>query len=69
MTLDQLTTLLGWCTLINGAILVFSTIALVGFRKPVARVHEALFKIDDQNLAQAYFRYLAQFKILVIASI
>ncbi|WP_417670808.1 DUF6868 family protein [Roseibium sp.] len=66
MAVDQLTTFLGWSSLINIALLVFSTLTLVAFQKPISRLHGTLFRLDDQNLAQAYFKYLAQFKILII---
>lgn len=66
MTLDTLTAFFGWCTLINYGLLIVSTIALLLFQKPIKRLHQVFFEMSDADLTRAYFRYLAQFKIIVI---
>lgn len=66
MTMQQLTTLLGWITLINVGILVLSTLMIVAFRGGIARTHAGLFGLDEKDLGRAYFQYLSQFKIAII---
>lgn len=66
MNLETLTTFLGWCSLINLSLLILATISLVVFKDLVTRVHSKLFGLEDENLHREYFRYLANFKILVL---
>lgn len=35
-------------------------------KRPVMKAHANLFAMDDDALNQAYFRYLAQYKALVL---
>ena len=57
---------LGWCTLLNIGLLAFSTVMLIAMRDPVARFHGRLFQLDPTDLQQAYFRYLANYKLLTL---
>ena len=66
MTFDSLATFLGWCSLINMAVLLLSTLALITFRQPVTSLHSKLFGLNEQDLGRAYFQYLAQYKIVII---
>lgn len=66
MNLDTLREFLGWCSLINIGLLMFSTIMLIAMRDTVTGIHRSLFRIDEEALHQAYFRYLANYKIAVI---
>ena len=66
MTLEVLTKILGWATVINIAILMFSTLALVAMRSMITGIHSKLFGLDEKDLGRAYFQYLAQYKIAII---
>tara|TARA_R110002074_G_scaffold61756_1_gene149093 strand:- start:481 stop:723 length:243 start_codon:yes stop_codon:yes gene_type:complete len=66
MTLQQLTELFGWISIINIAILLFSTLALIGMRDFITRIHARLFGLETNDLTRAYFQYLAQFKIITV---
>lgn len=66
MNLATLTTFLGWATLINIVVLLFSTAAIVGLRNHIATVHQRLFGLNGADLGRAYFQYLAQYKIAVL---
>ena len=66
MSIDTLTTLIGWCAVINMGVLLLSTIALVSRWEAVARLHARLFGLDTVALSAAYFQYLAVFKLLVL---
>ena len=57
---------LGWCTLINMGMLIFATVAVVLFEKPMIRFHQKCFSISDEELRGEYFRYLANYKILTL---
>ena len=66
MSIETLTELLGWSSIINIAILLFSTILLIGMRRVIAGMHSKLFGVDEKDLGRAYFQYLAQYKIAII---
>jgi hypothetical protein len=66
MTIEQLTAFFGWAAVINVAVLVLSTGALLAMRGTITGVHARLFGLDETDLGRAYFQYLAQFKIATI---
>ena len=66
MTIETLTELLGWVSIINIAILLFSTLALIAMRGVITKIHSSLFGLDEKDLGRAYFQYLAQYKIAII---
>lgn len=66
MTIETLTELLGWASIINIVILLFSTILLIAMRGVISKVHSKLFGLDEKDLGRAYFQYLAQYKIAII---
>ncbi|MDF1756050.1 MAG: hypothetical protein P1U89_24895 [Verrucomicrobiales bacterium] len=64
--METITTLLGWCLIINMGILITSTIAMIAMRGAIKNIHGKLFAISEADLSKAYFQYLANYKILVI---
>jgi len=66
MSIEQLTTLLGWSLVINSVVLLLSTLVLIGFRKSISRIHQGLFGVNEADLGRAYFQYLAQYKIAIL---
>ena len=66
LPIEQLTAFLGWCTLINIGLLLFSTLMIVLIKDFAIRVHSKMFDLDPQTLPAMYFDYLVRFKVLVI---
>ena len=66
MTIEQITVLLGWCTLLNAIILIITTIGLKLAGNKVIEIHGRMFGVDTAELSKIYFTYLANFKMLVI---
>ncbi len=66
MTLDTLTTFLGWCTVINFGLLIFSTIMIVAMRSKIAGFHAKLFGLTDLETNKAYFSFLSIYKVGII---
>ena len=66
ITTEALTELLGWASVINMAILMFSTLMLIVMRGFVTKIHSKLFGLDEKDLGRTYFQYLAQYKIAII---
>jgi len=68
MDTTALTNFFGWMTVINFAILITATIALMGFRPAIAKIHSKMTGLDDQELGRAYFAYLANYKIMALVT-
>ncbi len=66
MTTETLTELLGWSSVINIALLFFSTIMVIAIRGTISKIHSSLFGLDEKDLGRAYFQYIAQYKIAII---
>ncbi len=66
MDIAQLTTFLGWCSIINIALLLAATVGLTAFRAKVLRIHSGLLGMSREQLMPIYVNYLACFKVLVI---
>jgi hypothetical protein len=66
MTIESLTELLGWVSVINIGILVLSTLAVITVRASITEIHSKIFGLDEKDLGRAYFQYLAQYKIAII---
>lgn len=66
MTVETLTEILGWATIINIAILLLTTLGLIAMRGTITGIHSRLFGLDEKDLGRAYFQYLAQYKIAII---
>jgi len=66
ITLSITTAFFGWASVINIAILLFSTVMLIFTRETVSEIHSKLFGVDKKDLGRAYFQYLAQYKIAII---
>jgi hypothetical protein len=66
VTITELTELFGWMSVINVAILMFSTVSLILTRRLILRLHSRLFGVREEGLAQMYVQYLANFKLAVI---
>lgn len=65
-SLETLANFLGWCSLLNIGLLLFSTLLLSLAMRPLANIHSKLFGIDKSSLPMAYFRYLANYKLLML---
>ena len=66
MTIEVITKFLGWTTVVNVGILLFSTVMLVAMRGTITTIHSRLFGLDEKDLGRAYFQYLGQYKIEII---
>jgi hypothetical protein len=66
VSIEEMTALLGWCTVINLVLLVVSTLVLFLFQKIVLRFHEWFSGLSAEQLKPIYVQYLAQMKLLWI---
>ena len=58
--------ILGWSTLLNIGVLLFSSLTLVIAGPPIKRIHAQMFGLSEDDLSRAYFQYLAQYKIAIL---
>jgi hypothetical protein len=66
MTMNELTELFGWMSVLSIGVLMFSTIMILVIKGPAMKIHSKMFGLDEKELNAAYFQYLAQFKIAAI---
>ncbi|MCP3661780.1 MAG: hypothetical protein GY696_04675 [Gammaproteobacteria bacterium] len=64
ITLEVVQEFLGWCTVINAAMLSLAAIAIFLFRGPIVKIHSKMFDLSEEDLSRAYFQYIAQYKII-----
>ena len=69
ITITQLTELLGWASILNIGILLFSSIILIIMRSFITSIHSKMFGVPEKDLSILYFNYLANFKVLSIVLI
>jgi len=66
VTLDQLTCLFMWMTIINVAALTLTSVLIMLLKDVMCRMHAKLFGIPEQTVATAAYAYLGAYKILVL---
>jgi len=64
-TMETITTVLGWCTVLNMGLLVFASLVLMAAGGPIKKIHGGMFSLSDEDLSRQYFQYLAQYKIAI----
>ena len=63
---ETLREFLGWCTAINVAMLLIATIFAGPMRGAIQGIHAKMFALSEEDLALAYFQYVAQYKIAIL---
>lgn len=66
MNLHKLTQFFGWCTVINVAFLIFSSVTLVTFKTMIIKYHSKIVGVSVQELPALYFSFLANYKIATL---
>ena len=65
-SIEGLREFLGWCSVINVGILLFSSVTVMAMRGPISNIHSKMFGLGKEDLLRAYFQYLGNFKIAII---
>lgn len=60
-----ITTFLGWCTVINLGLYVFSVVMVTIFSTPIKSIHSKLSKIPTEKLDEFYFNFLGNYKLAI----
>ena len=64
MDIETLTTFFMWCTIINGGLLIFSSIMCMLLKNWIGRIHGKMFGMSPDTVKAAIYGYLGLFKIL-----
>lgn len=67
MDITTLSSFLGWATLAHFALLCICALCLFIFRDLAVRLHARWFGINPEALPVIYFKFLANYEVLVIA--
>ena len=65
-TIEVWTKLLAWCSLFNIVLLLVSSVGVLVLRGPISGIHAKMFGVERRDIRAEYFRYLANYKILVL---
>ena len=63
---ETLREFLGWCTILNVGLLVFSSVVMMLMRGPISRLHGRIFGLGKMDVSRAFYQFLAQYKIAII---
>jgi len=66
MTIDQVREMLGWCTLINVGLMIFSFVILCAMRSFVYKMHTRWFPMSEHTFNAIVYSYLGVYKIMII---
>ncbi|ANJ66574.1 hypothetical protein A9404_03530 [Halothiobacillus diazotrophicus] len=66
MSMTELTTFLGWCTLINTVLLFVAFLMLSLARKRIMTIHARIFQVPEEALPGIYLGFLGKYKLLIV---
>ena len=65
MTLEDIRAVLGWCSIMNGGILLFWFLMFLRARGFVYRVHSGFFKLSEERFDEIHYNLMGFFKLSV----
>ena len=65
-SIETLTTLLGWCTVINIGLLLFAALAWIPVKEVVAEFGGRMFGVTKEELKVTFLRVLMQFRAGIV---
>lgn len=65
MTFDDLRSVLGWCTVIDYALLLFWFMMFVVAHDSMHRLHGRWFSISEENFDAVHYTLMGVFKLLI----
>ncbi len=66
MTQEFITSVFGWMAVLNIGVLLFTTAMVLLLQDWIAGIHGRMFQMERPDVKRAYFRYLANYKILTL---
>lgn len=65
-TIETVTVVLGWCTVLNLGMLAFTGVIVMAMRKLMMQVHARMFGVNETELPGLYFQYMAQYQLGIL---
>ena len=66
MTLNQLTELFKWMTIINIVIFIVSSLLSIALKRIVCKTHGKLFGIDESSVSIVLYSYLGVYRVFIL---
>lgn len=67
METSTIISVVGWCAVLNIALLGFSSLMIISLKEKIIPIHQKMFSsISKEKIEELYFDYLAKYKIMVI---
>ncbi|WP_170604366.1 DUF6868 family protein [Ruegeria arenilitoris] len=66
MSQEFLSAVFGWMAVLNVAVLMFTTLMMLLLQDQIADIHGRIFQMERPHVKRAYFRYLANYKVLTL---
>lgn len=66
ITIEQLTTWLGWTAVLHMGLLTLTLVALTLMRGIIMPLHSRILQVPAEQLGALYVRYLAAYKVAVL---
>lgn len=66
MTLDQLTELFKWMTIINIGVFLVTSLGTIAFKRFVCKMHGMIFGIDKDKVPIVLYGYLGTYRIFIL---
>jgi hypothetical protein len=64
--IEMITELLGWCSVVNIAMLFLSSILLIVMRGWITKIHAKLSGVSEDDLPSIYLHFLGNYKLLIL---
>jgi len=64
--IEMITELLGWCSVVNIAMLFLSSIMLMVMRGRIIKLHAKLSGVSEADLPSIYLQFLGNYKLLIL---
>jgi len=64
--IEMITEFLGWCAVVNVAILFLSSVMLIVMRGWIIKIHAKLTGVSEADLPSIYLQFLGNYKLLIL---
>ena len=65
MDIEKLQEFFFWCMLVNFGIYALTAILILIFHNTVLKIQRKMFRLDEETVSKAVYRYLANYKLLI----
>jgi hypothetical protein len=66
ISVNELTTFFGWCTVINLGFYLFSALFIIVFKRFTINLHSKIVGVEASELPNMYFKFMGNYKIGIL---